>query len=193
MKKSILNYLCLIISIFSFSCKEPYKMQYTPGVTVDEEAFNEHKTLWENCEIKNYSYTYSYDNSSYPNNDCVIDVVVENDVVIEYVIKSYMGKSSSEMTEEEWVEWIDYLQYQLDNSTDFLRIDAIYDYIDRDILDARHSYSRYPDCYYANISAEYLEEFPFISYYKGKFLIMQEDLVGNGATIEIKIENFKEN
>ena len=120
-------------------------------------------------------------------------VVIENDVVTEYVIKSYMEKSSSEMTEEEWAEWVHNLQSRLEKSTDFLRIDTIYDYIDRDILDARHSYSRYPDCYYANISAEYLEEFPFISYYKGKFLIMQEDLDGNGATIEIKIENFKEN
>ena len=195
MEKNIFILCVLTIALcLCVSCgEEPYKMPYTPGVTVDEESFNEHKTLWENCEIKNYSYTYSYKNSSYPCDNCVIDVVIENDVVTEYVIKSYMEKSSSEMTEEKWTEWVHNLQSRLEKSTDFLRIDAIYDYIDRDILDARHSYSRYPDCYYANISAEYLEELPFISYYKGKFLIMQEDLDGNGATIEIKIENFKEN
>ena len=74
MKKNIFILCVLTIALcLCFSCKEPYKMPYTPGVTVDEEAFNEHKTLWENSGIKNYFYTYSYDNSSYPNNDCVIE------------------------------------------------------------------------------------------------------------------------
>ena len=197
MKKSIFMLCVLIITAFlCVSCgekEEPYKMPYTPGVTVDEESFIEHKTLWENSGIKNYSYTYSYNNNSYPCDNCVIDVVIENDVVTEYVIKSYMEKSSSEMTEEKWAEWVHNLQSRLEKSTDFLRIDAIYDYIDRDIKSNEEFYKKYSDCFYANTKFEFIDEAPFISYYKGKSLIMQEDLVGNGATIEIKIENFKAN
>ena len=194
MKKSIFMWIVLTIALcLCFSCEEPYKMPYTPGVTVDEESLAEHKTLWENSGIKNYSYTYSYNNNSYPCYNCAIDVVIENDIVTEYDIKNYIGKSTSEMSEEEWRICTSTLLNRLEESTDFLRIDAIYDYIERNIKEHNEDYNKNPDCFYANISAEYLGEIPFISYYKSKFLLMQEGLVGNGATIEIKIENFKAN
>ena len=192
MKK--LSLLAILISLFLFvSCQDKYVMPYTPGVTVDEEAFYEHKTLWENCGIKNYSYTYSYKNSSYPCDNCVIDVVIENDVVTEYVIKSYMEKSSSEMTEEKWAEWVHNLQSRLEESTDFLRIDAIYDYIERNIKEYNENYNKNPDCFYAKATFEFIKEVPFILCYNTTFLTMKPYLGGNGSTIEIKIENFKEN
>ena len=58
MKKLILS--AILFSLFLFvSCQDKYIMPHTPGVTVDTEAFELYKNLWNSCGIKNYSYTYT--------------------------------------------------------------------------------------------------------------------------------------
>ena len=185
MKKSILSYLCLIISIFSFSCKEPYKMQYTPGVTVDEEAFNEHKTLWENSGIKNYSYTYTL--NMYPPYKVIADVTVINGEV-SYVLKECNQYKEEEISEVEK----EYFENMLEGK-DNLLIENVYETIQLNIERVKERYAKNSDCYYGNFIFDFIDEAPFISYYKSESCMMKPLLGGNYGYIEIKIENFKEN
>ena len=43
-------------------------MPHTHGVTVDTEAFELYKNLWNSCGIKNYSYTYRHGNYNHRSN-----------------------------------------------------------------------------------------------------------------------------
>ena len=185
MKKYVFFCVFIITAVLCFSCKEPYKMPYTPGVTVDEEAFNEHKTLWENCGIKNYSYTYILDR--YPPYKVIADVTVINGEV-SYVLKEYNKYKGEEISEEEKEYFEDML-----GGKDNLLIENVYNEIQSDIERVKERYAKNSDCYYGNFIFDFLEEAQFISYCKFEACMMVEDLVGNYGYTEIKIENFKEN
>ncbi|MBE6349506.1 MAG: hypothetical protein E7062_01970 [Spirochaetaceae bacterium] len=188
MKKSIFMWIVLIIvAILCFSCEEPYKMPYTPGVTVDEEAFNEHKSLWENSGIKNYSYTYTVKLHGYPYNH-IIDVTVKEGKVYEYILREYKYKKESELTVEDKLLFESELE-----SIDSLLIENIYNYINQTIKSNFESYKKNKENYYANFIFEFSDSAPFIVFHERTSLFMGELLNGNGSTIEIKIENFKEN
>ena len=132
MKKYVVFCVLIITAVLCFSCKEPYKMPHTPGDTVDEEAFNEHKTLWENCEIKNYSYTYILDR--YPPCKVIADVTVINGEV-SYVLKECNQYKDEEISEEEK----EYFENML-GGKDNLLIENIYKTIQTDIEITKEEY-----------------------------------------------------
>ena len=167
-------------------------MPYEPGITIDQESFLKHKELWDTTSIQNYSYTYSYHRSSYPCDNCVIDVTITNGIVSEYDVKEFDNMLVSEIPESE-LNAYEGLLWRIEQSQDFLLIDNIYSRINETINNSFEKIKEYPDCYYANYSFEFSDTKPFMSRCFYTISIMQEQLVGNGAEIEIKIENFKEN
>ena len=178
----------LLIAVFScISCqnKDEYVMLHTPGVTVDEEAFNEHKSLWENCGIKNYSYTYILDR--YPPCKVIADVTVINGEV-SYVIKEYNKYKEEEISEAKK----EYFENMLEGK-DNLLIENVYETIQLNIERVKERYAKNSDCYYGNFIFDFIDEAPFISNYFYETCLMKPLLGGNGGYTEIKIENFKEN
>ena len=190
---TILGFLFVMLSVFS--CKkdtDSYKMPYEPGITIDKESFLKHKELWDTTSIQNYSYTYSFYNSSLPCDTCVIDVVITNGIVSKYDVKEFNKMPVSEIPESELIAY-EGLLWRIEQSQDFLLINNIYSTINEAINNSFEEIKEYPDCYYANYSFEFSDTKPFMSRCFYTVSIMQEQLVGNGAEIEFKIENFKEN
>lgn len=196
MKRTITILLSLLIVMLALaSCKkdsDTYKMPYEPGVTVDNEGFLSHKKLWDTAAVKNYSYTYFFHNRNYPSENCKIDVTVKDGKVNEYKILEFDKMPVAEIPESEEGAYKEFCD-SVERSNDFLLIDEIYSSINKTIENSIKKFEEYPDCYYADYSFDFSEEAPFLSRCFYKVLLMQEDLVGNGATIEIKIENFTEN
>ena len=95
MKKLSLPAILILLFLF-VSCQDKYIMPHTPGVTVDTEAFELYKNLWNSCGIKNYSYTYTL--NRYPPLNFVVDVTVTNGD-ISYDLKEYNQLKDSEITE----------------------------------------------------------------------------------------------
>ncbi len=191
MKKFLIDLLLIILVSMNFICcdNDTYKMPYKPGVTVDKENFLEHKELWLNSTISDYSYTYSFYNSSYPLQNCVIDVLVKDNTVESYEIKEF---NKTPITEQTKPEGYDSFLEELNESTDFLLIDNIYSNLEETIDYSINKGKEYPECFYSDYKFDYLDQRPFFLKVLYTNLIMQEDLDGNGATVEIKIENFKE-
>ncbi len=193
-KYSVLFATFLFIAMCS-SCvndNNSYKMPYKPGINLNEEAFQEHKKLWAETSIKDYSYTYSYYNDLYPCEDCVIDVIVRNGEVSEYMVKEFDKTLVSEIPESNLGAYEDFLT-GLERFKDSLLIENVYSTITKYIEESLRDIEEYPDCYYANYEFDFSEKSPFMHTCIFTTKLMQEGLVGDGASIEIKIENFKEN
>lgn len=184
MKKLIV--LTILISMFLFvSCQDKYIMPHIPGVTVDTEAFELHKNLWNSCRIKNYSYTYTL--NRYPPLNFVVDVTVTNGD-ISYDLKEYNQLKDSEITE------IDksYFASEIGDIKN-LFLENVFNEIELTIEECFEDYDKDPDCYYANFDFTFSDDAPFILYCKRESSLMKENIDGGSGFVEIKIENFVEN
>ena len=160
-------------------------MPHTPGVTVDTEAFEFHKNLWDNCGIKNYSYTYSL--NRYPYLNFIVDVTVTNGN-ISYDLKEFNQLKDSEITE------IDksYFDSEIGEIKNLL-LENVFNEIELSIEGCFEDYYKEPDCYYANFDFTFSDDAPFILYCKSESSLMKENIDGGSGFVEIKIENFVEN
>ncbi|MCH5294766.1 MAG: hypothetical protein J1F14_02550 [Treponema sp.] len=184
MRKSGFVFILCILFVWAVSCVgEKYLRPYTPGVYCDEEAFNDHKNLWDGSSVKNYTYTLCYD--SFPPQNYTVAVTVSDGSVSEWVLKKYSGKE--EITEEEKKEFESFLE----DNKDFLLIESVYELFSACISEAYNKYTEYSDCYYSSFDFSFSEEVPFISYCKNTSLLMKEDVDGNGGYVEIQIKDFK--
>lgn len=182
MKKIIISYFIITLSLLSFSC-DKYEMPYTPGVYADKKSLNEYKILWNNSNTKNYSYTYILE--SYPPFHIVADVTIR-DGEVAFTLKEYNKKTDEEITDSDKTHF----ENSINNKANLL-IENIYTFIEDSIELASNSYNQKKDCYYANFTFNFSDTVPFISYYKQESMIMLEDLDGNFGYKEIKIENFE--
>ncbi len=180
-----ISFLCMVtvMPLLFFSCKDKYEMPHTPGVYVDKESLNNSETLWNNSDIKNYSYTYTL--KSYPPFDVVADVTV-TDGEVSFILKEYNEKIGEDITDNDKIHFENSI-----DSKENLKIENIYICINDSIEFAFDSYNQKKDCYYANFTFNFIAEAPFISYCKREIMIMLEDLDGNSGYKEIKIENFE--
>ena len=191
MKKIFLLILCCVPLFSFFSCNgsNSYVMPYAPGVTVDRQAFADKKELWNSSKPDGYDYTFSFSNRN-TNVNCVVDVTVRGGHVSSYVLKKFKGKTELESSESEWNSNKETFDAELKNA-DGLLIENIYGLIEKDIGDEIAKYNNNSDCYYANFAFNFIDRNPFLSSCGIDSVLMQEHLDGNGAHVEIKIENFK--
>lgn len=183
----------LLITFCSFllfvSCTKGYEMPHIPGVNVNQSDFSEAKELWEESKPENYSYTFFFLNR-YVNLSYIVDVSVTEGHVSNYVLKEIDHKEKIEMTNEQWEEKIEAFNTRLE-TPDNLLIENIYAEIENQIEYEKRKFDEMPDCYYANFDFKFIERGPFMLSCTIDRLIMQEDLYGNGAHIEVKIEYFE--
>ena len=184
MKKNIIILLVFALALLVFSCEDKYEMPFSPGVIVNEEAFIKHKEHWDNCGLKNYSYTYKWKASYSPTARVVADVTVL-DGKVSYVLKQFEIYSENEITED----IKSYFESFIGNK-DSLLLENLYKEMQFDMSDAYQSYNENPDCYYANFTFDFSDNTPFILSYKNESYLMKEYLGGNYGCIEIEIENF---
>ena len=184
MKKVILSAILFSLLLF-VSCQDKYIMPHTPGVTVDTEAFEFHKNLWDNCGIKNYSYTYSL--NRYPYLNFIVDVTVTNGN-ISYDLKEFNQLKDSEITE------IDksYFASEIGDIKN-LFLENVFNEIELSIEGCLEDYYKNSDCYYANFDFTFSDDATFILYCKRESSLMKENIDGGSGFVEIKIENFVEN
>ncbi len=184
MKKLSLPAILILLFLF-VSCQDKYIMPHTPGVTVDTEAFELYKNLWNSCGIKNYSYTYTL--NRYPPLNFVVDVTVTNGD-ISYDLKEYNQLKDSEITE------IDksYFYSEIGDIKN-LFLENVFNEIELTIEGCFEDYDKDPDCYYANFDFTFSDDAPFILYCKRESSLMKENIDGGSGFVEIKIENFVEN
>ena len=187
MKNIIILVLIFTLALLVVSCEDKYEMPYNPGVNVDVESFNKHKELWNNSDVKNYSYTYKW-KASYSPTACIIADVKVTDGKVDYVLKQLELHKESEITEDDK----SYFEISI-GSKENLLIENLYNEMQSDIESNYQSYSENPDCYYANFTFDFSDNLPFILRYKNESGLMKEDLGGGFGYIEIKIENFTEN
>ena len=202
MKRNQIFLVFLSVIILVFSCKkdvDSYERPYESGVYVDREGLESHKKMWEENKIKNYTYTYSYDlrmdKTAANSYSCYkIDVTVENEEVLKYVLKEYEGKTEQDVDSEVWNSYKESFDtYVLKKDSNFFLIENIYKRIDDNIEASFDALKENPETYYTEVGFEFTEDIPYLSSYYFYTVIMEEHLDGNSGCEEIKIENFTEN
>ena len=133
MKKAVAIVPIIFSILFFLSCGPDffYKMPHEPGLFVDKESFEEHKLLWEEAGIEDYSYTYSYDNDGYPKENYVVDVVVSGGKVESFILKEYCGESLADKSMNEWESEAKQFYENTERDSSFLLIDKVFEMIDQ--------------------------------------------------------------
>lgn len=188
--KKLLFIIISTVSVFSlFSCT--YKMPYEPGVTIEgEDTFYKNKKQWENDNIENYSFTFTRTHSSDPFLNYIIDITVKDGNVENCDLKEYKRKAKESLSSKEWTKEENNF-YRNHSDLEQFSIDNIFESFDSRIRNVYKSFSKHPDCYYANYSFTFSEEEPYVLSYEGTYLLMIEFTGGNGADIKMQISNFK--
>ena len=167
-------------------------MPHEPGLFVDKESFEEHKLLWEEAGIEDYSYTYSYDNDGYPKENYVVDVVVSGGKVESFILKEYCGESLADKSMNEWESEAKQFYENTERDSSFLLIDKVFEMIDSSIKSSERMIVKYPKSYYSKFVFDFSDKGPFLNTYIEDSAFMSPTSGGGGGCLVLKMENFNE-
>ena len=197
MKKQLLFIFTVVISLAAFSCNN---LPYEPGVNFDRKTFCEKESMWKNCRITDYSYTYRENDGNGVSE--TVEVTVKDSAVKSYYFKEIDGKTELDMGTSEWEKTVQsHLEFLEDKKehVDFLRpknveakylIENVYDYIQFLAEDLFYVY--HPNIYHSETLPEFTEDAPFLATCQHFSIVMDSSYARGRQDFSVWIENFRE-